>query len=73
MNLYIIRHGISNANEKNLVTGDYNDPLSSKGIKQTKVLASSYKKNDFKFGAYYTSQWKRAQDTAKILFPKSET
>jgi broad specificity phosphatase PhoE len=72
MNLYMIRHGISNANENKLVTGDTNDSLSSRGIEEAQKAAKNYKSIKLNFSACYTSQWKRAQDTAKILFPKKK-
>jgi len=69
MRLVLIRHGRSIANEQKLVTGTATDPLSSTGIAQALALRDWLKEMNIIADYYVTSQWKRAQETANILFP----
>lgn len=69
MKLFLIRHGRSVANEANLVTGTTDDPLSDIGIGQAESLRAWIETIELSADTYITSQWKRAQDTAKIVFP----
>lgn len=70
MIIYLFRHGRSKANEGRLVTGTQSDVLSREGIEQTKRMADWIKRAGFNADRYVTSQWKRAQQTAKILWPE---
>jgi broad specificity phosphatase PhoE len=57
------------ANEQKLVTGDFSDPLSEEGISQAQSLHTFVKKQDISGDLYVTSNWLRAQQTAKIIWP----
>jgi len=69
MILYIVRHGKSHANINKLVTGSIDDELCDEGIKKSKKLSSYLNKSGIYGDYYFTSQWKRAQQTAKYLWP----
>lgn len=71
MIIYLIRHGESNANIENLVTGTPNDTLSEEGKSQVGRLAEQL--NCYRpFAEHYvTSQWKRAQQTSMLLWPEA--
>lgn len=70
MEIFLLRHGISEANEKNLVTGNKLDSLSPKGIKQAALARKLIEYYGLNFDTYYfTSNWLRAQETAKIVLP----
>lgn len=69
MKLFLIRHGRSVANEANLVTGTTDDPLNDIGIEQAKALRVWIETLELSADSYITSQWKRAQETANIVFP----
>lgn len=68
MTLYLVRHGESIANTKKLVTGDCHDALSQKGKIQAQTLKKFLIKENLKVDKYFTSQWRRAQETAEILY-----
>lgn len=72
MNLYLIRHGRSFANDKRLVTGSTKDELTAQGVKQVADLKEWIKGIDLEGSVFVTSQWKRAQQTANILWPDVE-
>jgi broad specificity phosphatase PhoE len=57
------------ANEQKLVTGDFSDPLSEGGISQVQTLHTLVKKQGISGDLYVTSNWLRAQQTAKIIWP----
>ena len=69
MILYLIRHGKSYANISKLVTGNINDELCDQGIHESKKLAAWLTNSNIAGDYYFTSQWKRAQQTAKYLWP----
>lgn len=69
MRLILIRHGRSIANEQKLVTGTTIDSLSATGIMQAQALRDWLKEMNISADHFVTSQWKRAQETANILFP----
>lgn len=72
MELYLLRHGRSCANDANLVTGDKTDPLSPTGRKQ--AVASARLLHQFNLDDYdtvrFVSDWKRAQETAALAAPQ---
>ena len=73
MKLYLIRHGYSIANNAKLVTGDKTDPLHQIGISQAKEVGE-WIKNLIpleEVSLFVTSDWKRANQTAEILFPEA--
>ena len=65
--LILIRHGETNYTLKNMCCGQKDIPLNAKGIKQTQCLRYQFK--DVKIDKVYTSNLKRAIQTAKIVFP----
>ncbi|MDD1782479.1 phosphoglycerate mutase family protein [Enterovibrio sp. ZSDZ35] len=73
MRLYLIRHGYSVANNAKLVTGDKTDPLHQIGLSQAAEV-SEWIKNVIpseKVDLFVTSDWRRANQTAQILFPEA--
>lgn len=69
MNLFLVRHGLSVANTQRLVTGDVHDPLSPTGLADVQKATPWFQSLTVPFAAAYTSQWRRAQETASTLFP----
>ena len=65
--LYLIRHGKTYCNEKQLYCGKSDIELSENGIKELKEILkrNQYEKCDF----YFTSGAKRANETLEILCP----
>ena len=61
--LILVRHGESEANEKGLFVGHTDSPLSKRGIKQAEKTAE-YIVNKWKIDVIYSSDLKRAYDTA---------
>lgn len=70
MEVYLIRHGKTEANEKRFYCGKSDISLSKSGIKELNEIKEGtvYPKCD----CYYTSGAKRANETFKILFPQEE-
>ena len=66
-NILLIRHGQSEWNKLNLFTGFKNVELSEQGIEEANKAGQNFKKLNFKFDLVFTSELKRAQDTAKII------
>ena len=66
MKVYLIRHGESIGNKLNLNQGQKNDfSLTEKGQEQSKKIAERLAKE--KIDAIYTSDLKRAKETAQII------
>ena len=65
-NILLIRHGQSEWNKLNLFTGFKNVELSEQGIEEANKAGQNFKKLNLKFDLVFTSELKRAQDTAKI-------
>lgn len=65
MILYLVRHGETEWNEKLLFQGHSNTLLNKNGINQAKRIAKYFK--DKKIDVIYSSDLKRAYDTAKII------
>lgn len=73
MKIFLIRHGYSIANSKKLVTGDKQDALASCEMDSVYELAEwLQKKCNLVFDRYYVSDWVRAQQTAKIVYPNAK-
>jgi len=68
MEVYILRHAISIANEKNLVCGSRDYPLSETGIKQANRICNHLQKIPFTLG--YSSPLSRSIDTIKYMKEK---
>ena len=66
-NILLIRHGQSEWNKLNLFTGFKNIELSEQGIKEANKAGQNFKNLDIKFNIVFTSELKRAQETAKII------
>ena len=66
-NILLIRHGQSEWNKLNLFTGFKNIELSDQGIEEANKAGQNFKNLEFKFNIVFTSELKRAQETAKII------
>ena len=66
-NILLIRHGQSEWNKLNLFTGFKNIELSEQGIEEANKAGQNFKNLDIKFNIVFTSDLKRAQETAKII------
>ncbi len=66
-NILLIRHGQSEWNKLNLFTGFKNIELSEQGIEEANKAGQYFKNLDIKFNIVFTSELKRAQETAKII------
>ncbi len=68
--LYLIRHGESVQNQKNLLSGVSDVPLSQTGREQCYRLREFFSK--FPVEAVFASPLSRALESAKIIFPQHE-
>ena len=66
-NILLIRHGQSEWNKLNLFTGFKNIELSEQGIEEANKAGQNFKNLDIKFNIVFTSELKRAQETAQII------
>ena len=66
-NILLIRHGQSEWNKLNLFTGFKNIELSEQGINEANKAGQNFKNLNIKFDIVFTSELKRAQETAKII------
>lgn len=66
MKLYIVRHGETSANKKELIMGHGDIPLNRDGVAQAKKLAERLRIVNFDF--IYSSDLKRARRTTKEIF-----
>ena len=71
-NILLIRHGQSEWNKLNLFTGFKNVELSEQGVGEANKAGQNFKNLNLKFDVVYTSELKRAQDTAKIILENLE-
>ena len=65
--IYIIRHGQTELNNRQLLQGRSNHPLNEAGIAQGREAASLLK--DVSFSAVYSSPLQRAVQTAELVAP----
>lgn len=65
MKLFVMRHGITEWNEKGITQGRSNNQLSINGIARTEIVANQFK--DTKFDAIVCSPLKRTLQTTKIM------
>lgn len=65
MDIYIIRHGRTNWNEKKIIQGHSQNRLSKSGVEMVKKTSKASK--DIPFEIIYTSPLMRAKQTAKIM------
>ncbi|MBU2101260.1 histidine phosphatase family protein, partial [Patescibacteria group bacterium] len=66
--LYLIRHGQSTANKKQITEGHLNSPLNKTGIEQAQKVAEQFR--EIEFDEIHSSDLLRAKQTAEIV--KSE-
>ena len=71
-NILLIRHGESEWNKLNLFTGFKNVELSDQGVEEAIRAGQNFKNLDLKFDIVFTSELKRAQNTAKIILENLE-
>ncbi len=71
-NILLIRHGESEWNKLNLFTGFKNVELSDQGIEEANRAGQNFKNLDLNFDIVFTSELKRAQNTAKIILENLE-
>ncbi|MDJ0661548.1 MAG: histidine phosphatase family protein [Crocosphaera sp.] len=65
MKLIIVRHGETEWNTQNRVTGQLDSPLTPKGIQQADAIANRLCR--FQFSSFYSSDLGRAVQTANII------
>jgi len=65
--LILIRHGQTDYNSQNKYCGFSNPPLNEKGVAQARKLSAELKSR--KIDKVYSSDLKRAHQTAEIVFP----
>ncbi len=68
--IYLIRHGITDYNEQNRYCGTIDEPINENGRKQAELLKHDFK--GIKVHSVYSSVFKRATQTAGIVFPGME-
>jgi len=64
LNIYLVRHGQDHDNERGLLNGHRDEPLTDLGLKQAKELAFYIKEHGLTFDKVYSSPLKRAYVTA---------
>ncbi len=69
MIVYLVRHGLSEANKSGFVTGVPSDPLAEEGVAQVEILRDWLRNAHVSPDSFYVSNWQRAHQTANILFP----
>ena len=65
MEIYVVRHGRVPSNDKNIVSGRSDEELTEVGIKQAESVSDKLK--DIDFNAIYSSNVRRAVQTANII------
>lgn len=65
--IYLIRHAVTEWNEKQLWQGVVDTDLSKKGIEQARKIGDFFKMNDIKIDIIYSSPMKRAIQTAQEI------
>ncbi|MFN3691561.1 MAG: histidine phosphatase family protein [Fervidobacterium sp.] len=68
--VYLVRHGSTEWNEKQLWQGIVDTELSEKGIKEVESIGEYFSKKNIKIDLIYTSPMKRALKTALIISEK---
>lgn len=67
MNIYILRHGETNANKEGRIQGRIDIPLNEYGIELAKITKDGIEKEGILFDRIYTSPLSRAKKTAEIV------
>lgn len=65
LEIYFVRHGKTEWNEKGMLQGKQNSPLTIEGREQAKKLGKALK--NIEFDAFYTSPLGRAASTAELI------
>jgi broad specificity phosphatase PhoE len=65
--LLLIRHGESVGNVEGRIQGQFDSPLTEKGVAQARALARRLAEESWRVAAIYASDLKRAADTARIV------
>jgi len=68
VNIYLVRHGLTEWNRQKRMQGQKNIPLAEEGKKQAEKAALFWKEKELE--SIYTSDLERAQETAKIIAEK---
>jgi broad specificity phosphatase PhoE len=63
--LFFVRHGQSEANEQEIISGHLDSPLTAKGVQQARALAEGMRL--LEFDAVYTSTLQRARQSCEIV------
>ncbi len=71
MNLYLIRHGQTDSNSQGRYLGSFEDELSAQGVNEIKKTKKFI--NNVSFDKVFSSERKRAIDSAKILVDEEIT
>ena len=66
MNLYFLRHGVTDLNRQIIFQGRIDTPLNDEGISQAELAANYINKSSLKFDKIYSSPLIRAIDTCRI-------
>ncbi|MDD2716106.1 MAG: histidine phosphatase family protein [Candidatus Wallbacteria bacterium] len=64
--LYLIRHGMSTANQLGIIQGHDDFPLAGEGIRQSRLLQQYFIREGIRFDLAFASDLKRASETASI-------
>ncbi|CAB3782900.1 histidine phosphatase family protein [Paraburkholderia fynbosensis] len=72
MMLYLFRHAKSHANTARLVTGTPADTLVDEGRRQAEAMQRWLDQVQLDADHFFTSTWRRAQETARLMFPRAE-
>ncbi len=67
LKIYIARHGQDRDNERNILNGRRDEPLTSKGIAQANEVAKNIEDTKIHFDHVYASPLQRAYKTAEII------
>lgn len=67
MKIYFLRHGETNYNVEKRIMGTLDIPLNQKGVSQALLFKNELIKNSISFDKVYTSNLKRAINTAELL------
>lgn len=67
MKIYLARHGETDWNLGNKIQGQTDTPLNDNGKKQAQELAEKISREMGKIGSIYSSRYKRALETARII------
>ena len=64
MKIYVVRHGLTELNKKNLINGNLHDALAPEGVEQARAIALTMPKT---IKHIYSSSLERAKQTAEII------